>query len=542
MSATATPAPTPGVPAAARASAGRWLAVAVGALTVLGFAIRVANFDQTLFADELSTYWIVEGRGLGEVLSLVRSDAEITPPLYFVLGWLSIQPDWGPEWVRLPSLLAGTATIPLVYLLGARTLGRRAGLIGAAVITLSPFMIYYSTEARAYAVMIALLVGSTLALLAAIETSRKRWWAAYAACSCLAMLSHYTAAFPLAAQALWALWAHRDAWRPLLASNALAAIAFAPWIPGFVADNESPTTEILSALSPLDPTSIRVAFENWAVGFPTLKIGAMPGRVAVALIAGGLLVAVVAGLARALPFARQIGPSAALRAIPPAVALIVALTLAAPLGELVLSAIGPNVFGARNLNAAWPGLALAIGGVLAAAGPTIGLGCTVAVLAGYSVGAAKTVGGDTARMDFQRAADLIEARWGPDDVVVDATRLTPVPLTGLDVYLPPTNAEYRLGLPVSDEPFEIGDYVPPADEQIEMAKSDAAGASIFLVTGVADGRLIELPQSVAALREDVDLGAEVERRASPRFEVVYRERIPSLAPIEVVELRDRRSR
>ena len=179
---------------------GRLLLAAVGALTLLGFAIRLANFDQSLLGDELSTYWIINGHSLGDVLSSVRSNDEITPPLYFILGWLSLKIGSDPEWVRLPSLLAGTATIPLVYMLGARTVGRAAGLLAAAVFALSPFMIYYSDEARSYALMIALLTASTLALLIALESGRARWWAVYAACSCGALLSHYTCVFPLAAQ------------------------------------------------------------------------------------------------------------------------------------------------------------------------------------------------------------------------------------------------------------------------------------------------------------------------------------------------------
>ena len=141
----------------------------VAGLTVLGFALRLATFDQSLYADELSTYWIVHDHSLGDVLSSVRSNDEISPPLYFVLSWLTLKIGGDPEWVRLPSLIAGTVTIPLVYLVGARTLNRTAATIAAALMTLSPFMIYYSVEARTYALMLALLTLSTLALVLAVE-------------------------------------------------------------------------------------------------------------------------------------------------------------------------------------------------------------------------------------------------------------------------------------------------------------------------------------------------------------------------------------
>ena len=44
--------------------------------------------------------------------------------------------------LRAPSFLAGVAAIPLVYLLGARTVGRAAALVAAAITALSPFMIF----------------------------------------------------------------------------------------------------------------------------------------------------------------------------------------------------------------------------------------------------------------------------------------------------------------------------------------------------------------------------------------------------------------
>src|SRR5215218_3094953 len=90
----------------------------VAALTALGLGLRLALLGQSLFADELSTWRIVSTHGLGGVVSTVHSDAEITPPLYFVLAWLTTRLDLTPELLRAPSFLAGVAAIPLVYLLG----------------------------------------------------------------------------------------------------------------------------------------------------------------------------------------------------------------------------------------------------------------------------------------------------------------------------------------------------------------------------------------------------------------------------------------
>ena len=517
-------------------------ALAVAGLTLLGFAIRLANFDQSLLGDELSTYWIIHGHSLGDVLSSVRSNDEITPPLYFILGWLSLKVNSDPEWVRLPSLLAGTATIPLVYLLGARTVGRAAGLVACAVFALSPFMIYYSDEARSYALMIALLVGSTIALLIALETARARWWALYAACSCGALLSHYTCVFPLAAQFLWVLWAHREAARPLLLANLGALVGFAPWIPGFIADNNSPTTAILSALQPFTFGAVRFAIENWAIGYPYVNLDTAPGHVAGVLILAGLVIAAAAASLRGWRRLRRsrMRAGAALRQIPPRIVLVALLALATPVGEAIYSVFGTNLLGARNLNASWPGLALAIGGIVTAAGAPLSLLCGALVLSGFAVAGVKTLDSDLARTDYAGAAALIEDRWKPGDVVVDAAPLTPVPLTGLDVYLPQTRPEFRPGLPVSEHPFMVGDPVPPVNRVIGHAIASGRGHAIFLVTHVSSDALSnQVPRTAALRRESQSNAGRLLRRLPSGFAVAERKYLPGVAPLAVFVIRDR---
>ena len=139
----------------------------VGGLTAVAFVLRLLLMRDSLLGDELIMYDIVHGRGLGSVLHIVR-ETEKTPPLHFVLAWASAHLGDPRVWIRLPSLLAGTALVPLAYLIGRRTVGRTAGVVGAAILTLQPYSVFYATEARAYA---------TVAFLAGLSTagSRSPW-------------------------------------------------------------------------------------------------------------------------------------------------------------------------------------------------------------------------------------------------------------------------------------------------------------------------------------------------------------------------------
>ena len=110
-----------------------WALAVVGAITLAGLALRIPSFADSLFGDEVSTYGIVSGHGPGAIIDLVRSDLENTPPLFYLLAAGGERLAGSPEGVRLPSLLAGVAAIPLTFWLGALTVGRRPALVGSAL-------------------------------------------------------------------------------------------------------------------------------------------------------------------------------------------------------------------------------------------------------------------------------------------------------------------------------------------------------------------------------------------------------------------------
>jgi hypothetical protein len=462
-------------------------AVAIVLMMLVGIPIRLIVAHQSLFADELSTYWIVATHSLGGVMSLMYGTAhiphaEITPPLLFVLSWLTSQIGHSPELIRAPSLVAGTATIPLVYLLGLRTVGRGAALLAAAVTTLSPFMIYYSAEARSYAVMMALTVLSTLAMLLALDTRRARWWVVYAIASCAAFYTHYTCAFVLLVQLGWVVWAHPEARRPALLANLAAAAGVLPWVPGLLNDLRSPTTQILSALSPFTVHDVRLSLEHWAIGFPYVEAGGLsglPGTLALLLLGLSAVIA-TAGIAA---HARSIGVRAWLARFDDRTVLIFLLALSVPVGEALVSAVSTHLFGVRNLAASWPALALSAAALVMAAGARTRLLASVLAIAAFALAAGKMLTSYYERTDFRGAADFIAQHSSPGDVVIDGTGvLSPGPLTGLDMALHSHVTVFRLGAPDErDHPFGFLDPVDSVAAATHRAVSAAAGARVIVV-------------------------------------------------------------
>lgn len=182
-------------------------ALALCVVALVGLALRLPFMHDSLFGDEVGAFYDVSGHSLGHTLYLLRGHSpELNPPLYFIVAWASEQL-FGTSAVslRLVCLLAGTAAIPLTYALGRETSDARTGLTAAVIVTFSPFLIWYSSEARPYSLLVFVCLLSTLSLLRAVRSGRWEWWALYAASSCAAAYTHFTSIFLLALQFTWAL-------------------------------------------------------------------------------------------------------------------------------------------------------------------------------------------------------------------------------------------------------------------------------------------------------------------------------------------------
>jgi mannosyltransferase len=212
-----------------RRSAVLW---ALAALTALGVAVRFASLGlQSYHHDEAITALRVVPGSFGEMLHSVKV-SESNPPLYYVLAW-----GWaklfgtGEVGLRSLSALFGAATVPVGYLIGRQLASRRAGLILAALIALNPMLIWYSQEARSYALLVFFGALSLLFFARALNTGRGRDLALWALTSALALCSHYFGVFPVAIEAVWLLVALRTRWRlalPALAGVGAVGLALLP--------------------------------------------------------------------------------------------------------------------------------------------------------------------------------------------------------------------------------------------------------------------------------------------------------------------------
>ncbi|HWE07859.1 MAG TPA: glycosyltransferase family 39 protein [Solirubrobacteraceae bacterium] len=381
--------------------------ITVAVLTVLTLALRFSQIHQGLYGDEGFTDGDIFGRSFGSVLSDVHSGGENSPPLFFLLAWATAKLGDPTVWIRLPSIILGSATVPVVYLIGRETVGPRAGLVAGAVIALSPFSFYYGVEARPYASMAFFVAVSTWALLRAVAGSGARWWALYVVAAAAAAYCHYTCIFVLIVQSLWSLWVCRHRIWPPLISAVVAVALYIPWLPKL----RGKELGVIAALEPLTAHNVITDLLRPIAGYPYAPLGAIPTRLGL-----GLLIALtVIGFAACA--ANAFGPTRVDRARgwPRRFWLLFALALATPVGMLVYSEAATDLWLARGLYASVPAAALLLGALLVAIPKPANIAAIVIVLGILAVGAFRAASPSWRRPPTRSLAAYVDRETAPSD-------------------------------------------------------------------------------------------------------------------------------
>jgi mannosyltransferase len=366
-------------------------------IVAAGGLVRFATLgSQGFWYDELFTIEAIREGGddvLWEVLT-----KEGTPPLYYLIAdWWKDLAGSGEFALRSISALAGTATIPVVFVIARDLTDRGAGLAAAALTAASPLLIWYSQEARAYALVTLLAALSFLFFVRVLNGGGVRWIWGWSLVSGLALFSHYFAAPLVAIEAVWLLRARREHRGEVLLG--IGGIA---------------TTLLL--LLPL--ALAQQGRGDWIgeLGFGD-RLAALPQHLIVGLASPwellGPLVAVVAVAGAVLGFIRARGRARS------AIVLAATATGAGALLILLAPAVASDSLITRNLLALWAPFAVAMG--IALTRPELGAvgPAAVTVLAtlgvGLSVWTAATP--DAGRPDWDPLVRALGEPAGPRVVV-----------------------------------------------------------------------------------------------------------------------------
>jgi mannosyltransferase len=173
-------------------------------LTIVGGFLRFYNLGfNSLWLDEASTYDFAI-RSIPDIWK-ATAGGEFNPPLFYWIEHFMLILGNNEVILRFVPALAGVMTIPLIYFAGKEFLDRNVGIIAAAAFAFSPFLIFYSQEARAYSLVLFFVSFALVFYFKALKTNDLQNWALFGILSALAFWSHFYAFVIIAALLLYAL-------------------------------------------------------------------------------------------------------------------------------------------------------------------------------------------------------------------------------------------------------------------------------------------------------------------------------------------------
>lgn len=210
--------------------------VAVLAITLVGLGIRAWDLGVAgVWFDEAYHVALVREPTVGAMLDAILSNPPSDPLYALVLrGWVAVA-GTGDAAIRVPSVLAGTLTIPAAAWLAWEADGRRAvALVAAAFVAVSPYALEFSQEAAPYALAALLTTAALAAGWRWRRTGASREAALAVVLAVVAVYAHYVV--PVVLGLAWLIgltpWAgpSRVRMRHWAIAGGIVALAWLPWL------------------------------------------------------------------------------------------------------------------------------------------------------------------------------------------------------------------------------------------------------------------------------------------------------------------------
>jgi len=172
----------------------------LGFIILLAAALRFYDLGgESYWYDEV----IMVNAGQKDLGSIIQGGR---PPVYVSLAhfWIKFF-GTSEDATRSLSALAGILAIPLIYMIGQLLFDRRVGLIGAFLMAISQFQIYYSQDFRYYSLFVLMTLFSFLFFIQALKKRRLIYFVFYVLATISMFYTHTFGVFIIAAQAIYYL-------------------------------------------------------------------------------------------------------------------------------------------------------------------------------------------------------------------------------------------------------------------------------------------------------------------------------------------------
>lgn len=173
----------------------------LGAIVLLAAVLRVWHIGaQSVWIDEYLTLEVATPKPGYPLWQLLRHN--IHGPLHAFAIYMFSLVSSNDGWLRLPSAIAGTATVPLAFAWMRPRFGARAACWGALLLAVNPLHVHYSQEIRNYAFVVFFAMAAAVAVDRLVQAGTARRTIGYAVCVAASVLSNFSATFSFVAQAV----------------------------------------------------------------------------------------------------------------------------------------------------------------------------------------------------------------------------------------------------------------------------------------------------------------------------------------------------
>ena len=167
---------------------------ALFALTTLAVALRMIGLGGGLWLDEILTLVESVRQPLAQIVTVFPGNNQHT--LYSVLAHASIRVFGEEAWsLRLPALVFGAATPPVLYVLARQFTGRTEALLAGLLLAVSYHHVWFSQNARGYSALAFFALLSSWLLLRGLQRGKSGDFVWYGVASALGVYTHLTMVF-----------------------------------------------------------------------------------------------------------------------------------------------------------------------------------------------------------------------------------------------------------------------------------------------------------------------------------------------------------
>ncbi len=146
---------------------------------------------ESLWFDEAFSVSVADWNPLWVILKLTEIGLRSTDRNIFnLLLHYALLLDRSEAMVRAIPAISGVLAVVALYALGGRLFGRAAGLLAAFLLAVSPMHVWYSREARGYALLALFGLLAAYFVLRALNDNRESSWLGYAVLSGCAVYTH----------------------------------------------------------------------------------------------------------------------------------------------------------------------------------------------------------------------------------------------------------------------------------------------------------------------------------------------------------------